>query len=179
MARKRMWFALAVTAAAVAAFAATARTARSEARGDTVTPIQHLVVIFGENISFDHYFGTYPTATNSDGQTFHALPGTPTVDGLSGTLLTANPNGANPQRLDSSVAGQLTCDQDHNYTDEQTAFDGGKMDQFISSVGTGSGTSPLGTPCVKSQVMDYYDGNSVTALWNYAQHFAMSARTRI
>ena len=22
--------------------------------------------------------------------------------------------------------------------------------------------------------MDYYDGNSVTALWNYAQHFAMS-----
>ncbi len=24
------------------------------------TPIQHVVVIFGENISFDHYFGTYP-----------------------------------------------------------------------------------------------------------------------
>jgi phospholipase C len=22
--------------------------------------------------------------------------------------------------------------------------------------------------------MDYYDGNTVTALWNYAQHFAMS-----
>ncbi len=24
------------------------------------TPIQHLVVIFQENVSFDHYFGTYP-----------------------------------------------------------------------------------------------------------------------
>jgi phospholipase C len=48
------------------------------------------------------------------------------------------------------------------------------MDKFISSVGTGSGNSPLGTPCVKAQVMDYYDGNTVTALWNYAQHFAMS-----
>ena len=23
-------------------------------------------------------------------------------------------------------------------------------------------------------VMDYYDGNTVTGLWNYAQHFAMS-----
>jgi phospholipase C len=28
------------------------------------TPIQHVVVIFGENISFDHYFGTYPFAQN-------------------------------------------------------------------------------------------------------------------
>ena len=32
------------------------------------TPIKHVVVIFGENISFDHYFGTYPTATNPPGQ---------------------------------------------------------------------------------------------------------------
>jgi phospholipase C len=30
-------------------------------------------------------------------------------------------------------------------------------------------------PCFNpSQVMGYYDGNTVTALWNYAQHFAMS-----
>src|SRR5436305_1190476 len=26
----------------------------------TATPIKHLVVIFQENVSFDHYFGTYP-----------------------------------------------------------------------------------------------------------------------
>jgi len=26
----------------------------------TTTPIQHLVVIFQENVSFDHYFATYP-----------------------------------------------------------------------------------------------------------------------
>ena len=30
----------------------------------TQTPIKHVVVIFFENISFDHYFGTYPFATN-------------------------------------------------------------------------------------------------------------------
>src|SRR5262245_23507493 len=32
----------------------------------TKTPIKHLVVIFQENVSFDHYFGTYPTAANTD-----------------------------------------------------------------------------------------------------------------
>ncbi len=46
-------------------------------------PIQHIVVIFNENISFDHYFGTYPTALNPKGEPqFHALPGTPTVNGF-------------------------------------------------------------------------------------------------
>ena len=34
----------------------------------TTTPIQHLVVIYQENVSFDHYFGTYPSAANTDGQ---------------------------------------------------------------------------------------------------------------
>ncbi len=34
----------------------------------TATPIKHLVVIFQENISFDHYFGTYPVATNPAGE---------------------------------------------------------------------------------------------------------------
>ena len=48
----------------------------------TATPIKHLVVIFDENNSFDHYFGTYPYAANTDGTPFHAKPGTPTVNGL-------------------------------------------------------------------------------------------------
>ncbi len=164
--------------------------------GLTRTPIKHVVVIFQENVSFDHYFGTYPSAANTDGQPFHASFLTPPVDGLgpatsstlppglrhSSNLLTANPNTSNPARLDSSPignagspGGQLTCDQDHNYSDEQQAFNGGAMDKFIQSVGTGSGTtSPFGTPCNANIVMDYYDGNTVTGMWNYAQHFAMS-----
>ena len=40
------------------------------------------MVIFDENVSFDHYFGTYPYAANTDGTTFTAKPGTPTVNGL-------------------------------------------------------------------------------------------------
>ena len=134
--------------------------------GDTSTPIKHLVVIFQENVSFDHYFGTYPNATNPSGEpAFNAAPGTPSVNGLSGALLTNNPNLSNPQRLDRSQA--LTCDQNHGYTAEQNAFDHGQMDQFVQDTSGGSCTD-------KSIVMDYYDGNTVTGLWNYAQHFAMS-----
>jgi phospholipase C len=105
---------------------------RSTDEPPTATPIHHLVVVFQENVSFDHYFGTYPTAPNPPGEPpFHAAAGTPTVNGLSGTLLTNNPNEANPQRLDRSRA--LTCDQGHGYTAEQKAFDMGLMDNSSSS----------------------------------------------
>ena len=48
----------------------------------TRTPVKHVVLIFQENVSFDHYFGTYPSAANTDGQPFAPAPGTPAVDGL-------------------------------------------------------------------------------------------------
>ena len=145
----------------------------------TATPIQHLVVIFQENVSFDHYFGTYPNAANTDGQNFTAKVGTPPVNGLTPSLLSSNPNSANPKRLANSLTigtpDVFTCDQDHNYTDEQKSFDNGLMDKFVQYVGTSSGTLPGSTTaCNANDVMDYYDGNTVTALWNYAQDFAMS-----
>ncbi len=183
---------------ATAGPAGTAVAAKAQAKvvePSTTTPIKHVVVIFQENVSFDHYFGTYPNAVNSDGQPFKAAKGTPAVDGLlpatseslppslrhSTNLLFSNPNSSPPLRLDSSATGlsgspggQLTCDQDHNYSDEQQSFDNGNMDRFVQSVGTATGSSPFGTPCTPATVMDYYDGNTVTGLWNYAQHYAMS-----
>jgi phospholipase C len=149
----------------------------------TATPIKHLVVIFQENVSFDHYFGTYPNAANPPGEPrFNAAPGTPTVNGLTGVLLSNNPNATNPVnltgasnpfRLDRSQAA--TADQDHDYTPEQLAFDHGLMDAFPASVGT-AGPPPAGSPITATTglTMGYYDGNTVTALWNYAQHYAMS-----
>ena len=48
---------------------------------------------FGENISFDHYFGTYPNALNPPREPrFVAAPGTPTVNGYTDGLLFNNPN---------------------------------------------------------------------------------------
>ena len=148
----------------------------------TATPIKHLVVIYDENISFDHYFATYPTATNPSGEpSFKALPGTPKVNNLvNAHLLTNNPNftnslngsnAANPFRLDRTQAA--TADQNHGYTAEQQAYDGGKADLFpkFTGKGTPGGVGAFGT---KGQVMGYFDGNTVGAMWQYAQHFALS-----
>ncbi|WP_199678685.1 phospholipase C [Salinisphaera sp. LB1] len=137
----------------------------------TITPIKHIVVIYQENVSFDHYFGTYPDATNPPGvPQFHAAADTPSVNGLNDYLLNHNPNQYNPARLSRSEP--LTCDQDHGYTAEQKAFDGGLMDRFVENTNRSSCAAPeVGKPGL---VMDYYDGNTVTAMWNYAQHFAMS-----
>jgi phospholipase C len=136
----------------------------------TQTPIKHLVVIFDENISFDHYFGTYPNAANTDGTTFTAAKNTPKANTLvtSGTL-TNNPNLYKPTRLTPAQA--LTCDQNHSYAAEQAAVDGGKMDMFVQKTSTDTCTGAFGQPGL---VMDYYDGNTVTGLWNYAQNYSMS-----
>ncbi len=184
--------------AGIVAAATTAASSRANPPGPPGpgkgTPIKHLVVIFQENVSFDHYFGTYPHATNSDGQPFHGAGGaeinglynTPGLNGQ-GTLLTNNPNNdkdgnqVDPRRLDpADIDDVLTCDQDHNYNDEQKAFDDGKMDQFVTSVGTGptgsfgNNVSPEGDPCNADMVMNYYDGNTVTGMWNYAKNFGLS-----
>jgi Phosphoesterase family len=78
------------------------------ANPEPTTPIRHVVVIYDENISFDHYFGTYPRAANGPGEVpFHASSGTPSVNGLSGVLLSRNPNSTNPFRLDRAKRGHL------------------------------------------------------------------------
>ena len=144
--------------------------------GQTVTPIKHIVVLFQENISFDHYFGTYPYATNPEGEPeFHAAKDTPRANNLlSGGLLDQNPNSTQPFRLDRTQA--WTCDQNHDYTPEQQAFNHGLMDKFPQYTGTGG--TDYSVECdyghAAGLVMGYYDGNTVTAWWNCAQHYALS-----
>ena len=170
-------------------------------RVQTATPIKHLVVIFQENVSFDHYFGTYPKAQNLAGETqFVAKKATPKVNNLANPLdvnhnfgplagvdlLNNNPNNnpaapangklngtgaSNPFRL--SPAQALTNDQGHNESPEESAYDNGKMDGFPAWVGT-SGPPPAGLANPKGLVMGYFDGNTTTAIWNYAQHFALN-----
>src|SRR5277367_6211023 len=161
----------------------------------TATPVKHLVVIFDENVSFDHYFATYPNALNPPHETpFKALAGTPGVNGLTELLLQRNPNflnvkvnqsyAVNPFRLGPAQAA--TADQNHGYTEEQLAFHSGLMDSFPQYTGLPAlptdkfypqslhGTPPAYAQQTKGLVMAYFDGNTVTALWNYAQRYALN-----
>src|SRR5260370_2561631 len=51
--------------------------AQEEKEHRTATPINHLVVIFQENVSFDHYFGTYPFPANPPGEPPSVAPPLP------------------------------------------------------------------------------------------------------
>jgi len=151
-------------ALAVAALAVPSATLRS--------PIHHLVVVFQENVSFDHYFATYPEAANPPGEPgFHAHPRTPSVNGIPPALVGGAPGALAPFRLGRAQAA--TCDQDHAYRDEQAAYHAGLLDGF-GQFGNQDGSTDGKLSCHRRDVMGYFDGNTVTALWNYAQHFAMS-----
>jgi phospholipase C len=51
-------------------------------------------------------------------------------------------------------------------------MDAGLMDKFVEFTNNSDCSPPnFSAPGL---VMDYYDGNTVTGLWNYAQHYAMS-----
>ncbi|MFM2476325.1 alkaline phosphatase family protein [Celerinatantimonas sp. MCCC 1A17872] len=137
----------------------------SQAR-TTTTPIQHLVVIVEEGSSFDRYFATYPNALNKKGETaFQADKKTPPVNGLSKALRSHNPNKIAPYRLSSAI---VPCAQNSQYDAKIAAYHGGLADKFVQY------TANQTSKACRAQVMGYYDGNTVTALWNYAQHYAMS-----
>jgi phospholipase C len=73
----------------------------------TATPIRHIVIIFGDNESFDHYFGNYPNGLNPDNEPqFQALVNTPTVNGLDNALLgtKSQPQSAQWQRCIQSFS---------------------------------------------------------------------------
>jgi phospholipase C len=93
--------------------------------------------------------------------------------------ITNGDGAALPFRLSHSQA--LTSDQGHNDYPEQGAYDNGLMDGFPAFVGAAGPPpvcSPPGPPsppwCTTGLAMGYYDGNTVTALWNYAQFYAMN-----
>jgi phospholipase C len=163
----------------------------------TLTPIKHLVVIYGENESFDHYFGTYPQSQDPSGeptQKWNTPANVPYPNNYlkHPNLLNANPNMANaknqslgyqasylnPFRIDRAQFN--VSSQNHAYTPEQQASNNGLMDAFPFYTGsaqgssTAKGTSTSAQFGTKAQVLGYFDGNTVTAMWNYAQNYAMS-----
>ncbi|MGD0736586.1 MAG: alkaline phosphatase family protein [Terracidiphilus sp.] len=191
----------------------TSSSSSTSALGTPVTPIQHVIVIFGENISYDHYFATYPSIAYSAADSANAgeiyqtnFPKSATAPANNNlvaplnpstwaplatpTLLTDNPNGPTGSGATYNGANAVnpflfwnnqaaTADQNHSPKPEQIAYDNGAMDQFPGSTGSAasvpsSTASDISADLGKGQVMGYFDGTTTTAVWNYAQSFAMN-----
>ncbi len=168
----------------------------SLADGKTRTPIKHVILLLQENVAFDSMFGTYPIAQNLPGENpFFPLPGTQIPDNLltidpltGGNYLTTNRNvgqngqgKVNPQRFAPNQ--ELTSFESNGYTRLQIDVHNGLMDRYVLNQTTPKpitfATDPTRTfDATYGQganiAMNYWDGNSFTGLWNYAQHYAMN-----
>jgi phospholipase C len=185
----RRVFATAALAAILAACGGTAAPASSPAPATPVpaagpvtlvpgkTPIQHVVVIYLENRSFDSLYGNFPGAeglaeageravqTGPDGKPYQNLPpimntnySPPIPD--SRFPFDSMPN--KPFDIDQYVAAdKQTGDLVHRYYQEQLQIDGGKMDKF-AQISDAQGL-----------VMGYYDGSKLP-VFKLAQQYTLA-----
>jgi phospholipase C len=121
-------------AALVIAAASTVTTVSAngkEGGDDTRSPIKHTIILFQENISFDHYFGTYGHGTNG-------IPAGATLTHTNGAQ-TWGPYA--PKQL-SGVTQERTCDVDHSYTDMIKMANHGAMDLYLQFGNNKTVTNP-------------------------------------
>jgi phospholipase C len=109
---------------------------------DPFGKINHIVVIYQENWSFDSYFGKFPGANGLANATNAAQvdkSGTPYAT-LPQPLIAGKPDPRFPASLPNApfdasqyvTADQKTGDLVHRFYQEQLQIDGGKMDKFVA-----------------------------------------------
>jgi phospholipase C len=145
--------------------------------------IQHIVVFYLENRSFDNLYGLFPGAeglqdlskippqTDKDGVAYgkDTLPralnnnlsmGKSDLKPIDTRIPAGLPN--QPFRIDSYIPlGAKSGDMIHAFFAEQRQIHGGRMDRFIAN--GNSGLLPMG----------YYDGSSLP-MWKLAQEFTLA-----
>jgi phospholipase C len=138
--------------------------------------INHILVVYLENRSFDNLYGLFPranglanagaaaTQVDKDGNPYATMP--PVMNASKSppepdSRFPANlPNA--PFQIDKYVPiDQTTGDLVHRYYQEQAQIDGGKMDKFVAY--SDAATLSLG----------YYDIRK-TALWGYARRYTLA-----
>ncbi len=148
--------------------------------------IQNIVVIFQENNSFDHYFGAYPNALYASGEPvnetypvgespFVALPNTPSANGIHSSRERAVSGSANPAFPTGPGRRRLPAIRTALTKAEQNAYNSGAVNLFPANASQGIGSpTPRGTYASRPDHGLLPISNTVTALSNYAQYFAMS-----
>ena len=141
------------------------------------SPIQHTIIVYQENISFDHYFGTF-------GQGSNGIP--------AGASVTHTPSGIaySPFQLDGQTQ-DATCDVDHGYADMIKMADHGAMDLYTQLGNNKAVTNPSSTssgtcPSLDTDRTDpalalgYYAGTPGDAAaplqnyWSLASHYTLA-----
>ncbi|MFZ1110260.1 MAG: alkaline phosphatase family protein [Rhodomicrobium sp.] len=137
--------------------------------------VNHIIVIYLENRSFDNLYGLFPgangikdagaaaTQVDKNGVPYEKLPPV-----LNTNLKPAIPDARFPADLPNApfraepYAGldQTTGDAVHRFYQEQLQIDGGKMDKFVAWTNAGA------------LVMSYYDGAQLP-LWEYAKTYVL------
>ncbi|HEV2371719.1 MAG TPA: alkaline phosphatase family protein [Streptosporangiaceae bacterium] len=122
------------------------------------TPIQHVVVLYMENHSFDNVLGYWcDQLAQNPGQRLDGCVGMPTSVTLS--------NGAT---VTPSVAPDTVPNEDHNIASQLAAIDNGKMDGWENIVGCAA----PGYSCVSG-----YEPSQIPNITSLAQKFAVSDHT--
>ena len=164
--------------ALAAAFAAGCGSNNPSLDDNLQNKVQHIVVIYGENRSFDNLYGNFPganglanaqatmTQVDRNGTVMPVLP--PTWGGMTANVpqsATMNvPNKAfrvdDPSGFNQSIT-VTTRDLVHRFYNEQMQIDGGKMDKFAAW--TDAGGLTMGT----------YDGSNM-AMYKLAQQYTLA-----
>ncbi|MBP0457141.1 phosphocholine-specific phospholipase C [Streptomyces montanisoli] len=117
--------------------AAAAETARSTA-GD-LTAAKHIVIVMQENRGFDHYFGTLKGVRGfADRSAIRIAGGHSVFNQPNGSgrqypwqfSATSPSGGADPERM-----AQCSGDLAHGWSDQHTAWNGGKLDAWVAAKG--------------------------------------------
>jgi phospholipase C len=126
--------------------------------------IHHIFVIYQENESFDHYFGTYPGAENLT-TSLAVKHGFRQYDPIAQTWITpfkiTDPDQESP---------------DHSRKGLLAKMHGGRMDRFIAAQEQASardGYGPDDQRRIGQLTMAYYDCDTIPFLWKYAHAFTL------
>ncbi|GAA2144325.1 phospholipase C, phosphocholine-specific [Kitasatospora kazusensis] len=125
-------------AGAAPASAAPASTTTLSTTG-TIADAQHIVILMQENRSFDHYFGTLKGVRGfADRSAIQIANGYSVFNQPNGLFSRQYPWAFNPTGASGSTETTAQCNGDlsHAWSDQHKAWNGGRMDSWVSAKGT-------------------------------------------
>ncbi|MER5636448.1 phospholipase C, phosphocholine-specific [Kitasatospora sp. NPDC002227] len=142
---RRKFMAMSASAAAGAAVAGSMTEGASPASAvalsttGTIADAQHIVILMQENRSFDHYFGTLKGVRGfADRSAIQIANGYSVFNQPNGLFSRQYPWAFNPSGASGSTETTAQCNGDlsHAWSDQHKAWNGGKMDSWVSAKGT-------------------------------------------